>query len=68
MTTLNIKNSVVMATLPKIYVENMELGKYTRYRILVPHNNVNIKLTGVDVEQARPHKLQTRMPSEAPQI
>ena len=33
--------------------ENMELSKYTRYRILVPHNNGNVKLTGLDGEQAR---------------
>ena len=47
--------------LTKNICENIELIKYTEYRILVPHNNGNIKLAGVDGEQARPHKLQTRM-------
>ena len=40
-------------TLPKIHLENMELSKYTQYRILVPHNDGNVNLTGVDGEQAR---------------
>ena len=56
MTTLNIQNVVVTTTLPKILVENMELSKYTWYRILVPHDNGNVKLTGVDGEQVRPQK------------
>ena len=47
--------------LTKDTCKNMELSKYTRYRILVPHNNGNVKLTGVHGEQARPHKYQTQM-------
>ena len=43
--------------------ENMELSKYSWYGILVPHNNGNFKLTGVDGDQVRPHKLQTQMRS-----
>ena len=61
MTTLNIQKAVVTTTLSKINVENMELSKYTQYIILVPHNSGNVKLTGVDGEQTRPHKSQTRM-------
>ena len=56
MTTLNIQNVVVTTTVPKILLENMELSKYTRYRILVPQNNGIVKLTGVDGEQVRPQK------------
>ena len=41
--------------------ENMELSKYTQYRILGPHNNGNVKLTGVDGEQATPQKIQIQM-------
>ena len=40
---------------------NMDLSKYNWYRILVPHNNGNVKLTGVDGEQASPQNYQTRM-------
>ena len=61
MTKLNIQKAVVTTTLPKIYVKNTELSKYTRYRILVTHNSVNVKLIGVDGEQVRPHKSQKRM-------
>ena len=61
MTTLNIQNAVVTTTLPRIYVKNMELSKYTRYIILVPPNNGYFKIIGVDGNQARPNKLQTRM-------
>ena len=43
--------------------ENMELSKYSWYGILVPHNNGNFNLTGVDGDQVRPHKLQTQMRS-----
>ena len=31
----------------------MELSKYTRYTILVPHHNGNIKLTGLHGERVR---------------
>ena len=41
--------------------ENLELSKYNQYIILVPHNNGNVKLTRVDWEQVRPHKLQTQI-------
>ena len=41
--------------------ENLDLIKYTQYRILVPHNNINFNLTGVDEDQVSPHKSQTRM-------
>ena len=61
MTTLNIQKAVVTTTLSNIYVENLELSKYTRYIVLVPHNNGNINLTGVDGEQARLHILKTHM-------
>ena len=61
MTTVNIQKAVVTTTLPKIYVKNMELSKYNQYRILIPHNNGNVNLTGVGGGQARPRKLQTRM-------
>ena len=61
MMTLNIQKAVVTPTVPKIYVYNLELSKHTRYRILVPRNNGNVKLTGVYGEQARPHKSQTCM-------
>ena len=58
MTTLNIQKTVVTTTLPKIYVGNLELSKYTRCRILLPHNNVNFKIIGLNGEQVRPQKLQ----------
>ena len=61
MTTLNIQKAVVTTTLPKIYVNNLDLIKYTRYRILVPHNNGNVKLTGVDGDKVRPNKSKTWM-------
>ena len=54
MTTINIQKAVVKTNLSKIYVENLELSKYPWYRILVPHNNGNIKLTGVYGKKARP--------------
>ena len=38
--------------------ENIELGKYNRYGILVPHNNGNVKLTGVDGKQVSSPKSQ----------
>ena len=41
--------------------KNIELSKYNRYKVLVPHNNEHVKITGVDGEQVRPHKSQTRM-------
>ena len=44
-----------------IYMETMELSKYTLYRILVPHNNGNANLTGVERKQVRPHKSQRRI-------
>ena len=47
--------------LTKIYVENLDLSKYTQYRILVPQNNGNVKLILLDGVQARPHKSQTWM-------
>ena len=59
MTTLNIKKLVVTSNLTKTYVENLELNKYTRYKIFVPYNNRNFKLTGVDGGKVRPHKSQT---------
>ena len=34
-----------------IYVKHMELSKYTRYIILVPHNNGNVKFTVVHGKQ-----------------
>ena len=34
--------------LTKNIYENQDLSKCTRYRILVLHNNGNVKLTGVD--------------------
>ena len=46
-----------MTTLPKLYVKNLELSKYTRYRILIPYDNINVHLTGVNGEK-----------SESPQI
>ena len=37
--------------------KNMEVSKYTQCRILVPHNNVNANITGVNAEKVSPHKL-----------
>ena len=53
------KYLVVTTTCAKIYVAKLELSKYTRYRILIAHNNGNVNLTGVDGGQVRPQKLQT---------
>ena len=50
-----------MTTLQKTYVKNLDLSKNTSCRILVPHNNGNVKPIVVDGEQVMPHKLQTRM-------
>ena len=33
--------------LNKNICKNMDLSKYTRYKILVPHHNGNVNLTGV---------------------
>ena len=60
MTMLNIQKAVVTTTI-KIHVETLEVSKYTQYRILVPHNNGNFKLTGLEEDQARPHKSQKRV-------
>ena len=44
---------------PKIYAVVLDLSKYTRNIIFVAQNYSNVKLTGVDGEQANPHKSQT---------
>ena len=59
MTTLNMQKAVIMTTLPKLYVKNLELSKYTRYRILIPYDNINVHLTGVNGKKVSPHKSQT---------
>ena len=47
--------------LTKYIRKNIELSKYTWYRIFAPHNNVNFKIIVVDGDRARPHKPQKRI-------